>query len=211
MGKATKGILGAVSGKVGNLIFYNLNGTDCVRTSGTRHAPLTAGERLNLSKITLLMGVFKRIKPFLKMGFGPAASGTNQNYHNVATAYNRRQAIRIVSDKAEIDYPKLVLSIGDAAPPRDLAIALSPGALTFSWAFDQLKDWTSRSDQVMMMALFPDDDCAIYEQAGAKSSAGKDVLQLPTNYHLRHMEVYISFISSDRQTICRSIYLGRFN
>jgi hypothetical protein len=211
MGKATKGILGAVSGKVGNLIFYNLNGTDCVRTIGTRHAALTSGERLNLRKISLLMGVFKRIKPFLKMGFGPAASGTNQNYHNVATAYNRTHAIRVVADKAEIDYAKLVLSIGDAPPPRDSAINLSPGALTFTWAFDLLKDWASRSDQVMMMAMFPDDDLAIYEQAGAKRSAGIDVLQLPMNYHQRHIEVYISFISSDRQSVCRSIYLGSFN
>jgi hypothetical protein len=211
MGKATKGILGAVSGKVGNLIFYTLNGTDCVRSRGTRLAPLTAGERLNLSKIMVLMAVFKHIKPFLKMGFGPDAAGTNQNYHNLATAYNRKQAIQVVDGKAEIDYAKLRLSTGTAKEPRNPLVQISAAELTFSWTYDDLEDWSARSDQVMMMALFPEDDFAFYEEAGAKRILGKDVLQLPSDFHLRPMEVYISFISSDRQTAGRSIYLGKFN
>jgi len=42
-----------------------------------------------------VMQVFSKIKPFLRTGFINETRGTTQSYFNVATAYNRRHAVKL--------------------------------------------------------------------------------------------------------------------
>jgi hypothetical protein len=211
MGKANNGILGAVSGKVGNLIFYVLNGMPCVRTVGTRTAALTEGERLNTSKMAVLMNLFKYMKPFLKLGFSTHLSHGHHNYHNAATSYNRKNAVFVINGRAEIAFEHLRLTSGNAMEAQRPAVELIGNNLEFNWSYDEIESWSAGSDQVMLMAWFPDDSFAIYETAGAKRRSLTETLQIPQSYLEKRMELYISFISNDRQSVAKSIYLGRLN
>ena len=211
MAKANNGILGAVRGKVGNLIFYIQAGEACVRIAGKRRAALTPAERINTEKFALLMNLFRPMKPFLKLGFSSPDRSSKQNYHNRATAFNRKHAVKLVNGRPEIAFEKVLLAQGTGLRATDAEASLVAGALQFTWSYDPEADWEAGADQAMFMAYFPESDYAVYELAGAKRATCADVLQLPNSLLTQRMELYIAFASTDRERIADSVYLGRIN
>jgi hypothetical protein len=211
MGKSKNGIFGAINGKVGNLVFYNLNGEDLVRTIGENNGNLSKAQLANCDKMSLIVQLFSKIKPFLKVGFGNEAKGSNKNYHNIATSYNKVHAFDLVDEMLVLNYENVRLSQGLALAPRDPAVAVLDKGLQFDWTYDEHADWDARKDQVMMMAYFPEDNYATYIVSGARRSAGRDVLDIHSSYRAKRMEIYISFVSDDRESVATSVYLGRIN
>jgi hypothetical protein len=211
MGKAKYGPLGPVTGKLANLVFYVAKGEARVRTAGTRYAPLTPAELINTSKMALVMNFFKAIKPFLKLGFGSNLAHSNLNYHNVATSYNKINGITLIADKPELAFNHIRVSSGTGLEAELPIVQLIESELHFTWAHQAETNWEAGSDQVMMMAYFPGENTAIYETAGAKRKTRQDVLLLHPTLLEKQMELYISFISQDRQSVSNSLYLGRLN
>ncbi|MDB5019013.1 MAG: hypothetical protein JWQ28_140 [Pedobacter sp.] len=211
MGIAKYGILGPVSGKVGNLVFYVSKGKACIRTAGTRLAPLTPAELINTNKMAVLMSFFKHVKPFIKLGFAEGLAHSNYNYHNAATSYNKKNALALINGKVELAYNRIRLSNGTGLEAEQALVKLVGNELHFSWKHQEENDWDTGSDQVMIMAFFPDENLAIYEVAGAKRKAGFDILPLHASLVGKRMELYIAFIAQDRQRVSNSLYLGRLN
>jgi hypothetical protein len=211
MGKANNGILGAVSGKVGNLIFYIHAGEACVRTAGKRRAALTAAESINTEKFALLMKLFRSMKPFLKLGFSSPDHNSKQNYHNRATSFNSKHAIEVVNGRPEIVFERLLLSQGTGLKASGAEVRLVEGSLQFNWSYNAVADWAAGQDQVMLMAYFPEADFAIYELAGPKRTACVASLEISPSLFTQRMELYIAFASWDREHIADSVYLGRIN
>jgi hypothetical protein len=209
MGKSNNGIYGPVSGRVGNLVWYVARGQGRVRGVGERTAKLTDSQHLNCNKMSLLMKFFKYIKPFLKVGFINETKGTLLNYHNVATACNKTNAVTHVDGMPVIDYANLILSRGNLLEPQQALVERTEDGLKFSWDYDPIKHWPWRADQVMMMAYFPDSNDAEFTTSGARRSAGEDFLKIHPSYGGKAMEIYISFVSDDRTNVATSIYLGR--
>jgi hypothetical protein len=208
MGKSKNGIYGAISGRVGNLVWYVARGEGRVRGVGERTAKLTDSQHQNCNKMSVLMKFFKNIKPFLKVGFINETEGTLLNYHNVATACNKTDAVIQVDKVLVIDYPKVLLSRGNCLVPQQPLVKKTPSGLTFSWEYDAIEHWTSRADQVMMMAYFPESNEAEFFTSRARRSAGQDFLSIHPSFANKAMEIYISFVSDDRTDVATSRYLG---
>jgi hypothetical protein len=211
MGKAKYGVYGPITGKLSNLVWFSRYGQDYVRTKGERTAPLSASQKSNCRDMAVLMDFFKNIKPFLKAGFGHLAAGTTLNYHNLATACNKTQAIAHDGDQTSIDFSAVVLSDGQALEPQEPAVELTPSGLEFTWAYDKVADWASGKDQVMLMAYFPASQEAVFTTSGARRTAGKDILELPVSLRTQRMELYIAFQNDERTDACRSVYMGKLN
>ncbi len=211
MGKAKNGILGTVNGKVGQTVFYTLNGENVMRSAGKKRTKLSPAQLLNCSKMSLIVDFFATFKPFLKAGFSSAARGTNQNYYNLATAYNKRNAIQMPDGVPTMDYEAVLLSHGDAPVPQNPSVDATEKGLKFEWDYDEDQNWDSRNDQVMMIAYFPEQNESTFLVNGAKRSARQDILELHPVYRSQPMETYMAFISDDRQSVSTSLYMGRIN
>jgi hypothetical protein len=211
MAKAKNGINGAITGRVGNLVFYELNGENVVRGIGVRTAKLSVAQTANCNNMLALMRFFKTTKAFLRVGFAKEAKGTTRNFHNIATAYNKMHALIQQDGKPAIDYSKVLLSRGTALEPENAMVEATEIGLKFSWDFDETANWSSKNDQVMLMAYFPEVDEAIYVTHGARREALEDTLKIHTSYLTKRMEVYISFVSDGRENVSSSVYLGRIN
>jgi hypothetical protein len=209
MGKSYNGIYGPISGRVGNLVWYTARGQGRVRGVGERTAKLTDSQHLNCNRMSVLMKLFKNIKPFLKVGFINETKGTLLNYHNVATACNKGDAISELNGQVVIDYPNLILSRGNALEPQQPLVEKTTAGLKFSWDYDVIGHWESRADQVMMMAYFPETHDAKFVISGARRSSGQDLLEIHHSFANRPIEIYISFVSDDRTRVATSRYLGR--
>ncbi len=211
MGKLSNGIFGPVQGRVDSLVFYTLNGQAVVRKKGKRGDKPTLSVKINNMGWAMLMDFFKVVKPFIKMGFANEGKGTPLNYHNIATSYNTRSAIKVIDDRPVLDYETLLLSNGTALPPENATVEMADGGLKFNWAYNGIDDWSSRTDQAMLLAYLPEENFAFYTTGGAQRKQQTDLLEIIPEYRHKIMEVYFSFVSEDRNNVSTSLYLGRIN
>ena len=199
---------GPANGKISNSVFYQLNGQQIIRGLGEKKKFKSPKLLAQNQSMRILMALFAKIKPFIKAGFKNEAAGTIRNFHNLATAHNRMHAIGFENDAPYIRYDQLLLSRGNALVPDNPAVKLTEQGLQFSWAVDPDLPWLSNQDQVMMLAWFPGISESIYSVAGAFRRTGTDLLSLSPAYLELPMEVYMAFVSEDREQVSNSIYLG---
>lgn len=208
MGKLLNGIFGPVTGRVGNLSSYVLNGQNIVR--GRRHPRTTSTiEQLNNEmRMSVINEFFFSMKNFLKVGFSIAASGTTSNYYNLATGYNKKNAIKGYYPDIAMDFANVLLSDGDLLPAEGANVNRVTDGIEFTWeaAGDY---WDYGSDQVMVLAYFPANKKTYYQCYGNKRSTGKELLPLPIDLMNKTAETYISFIAGDRKRVAKSTYLGQ--
>lgn len=204
-------ITGTAVGKISKAIFYRLNGQDVVRGIGDKKKFKSKKVFAQHDSMRLLMNFFSKIKPFIRVGFKNEATGTIRNYHNLATAYNRIHAVTFEDDVPFIRYDKVLLSRGPALPPQQASVSTSPEGLTFSWEIMPDLPWSTNQDQTMTLAWFPDMNEALFNLGGAARLSGTDHLNIPPALLSERMEIYLAFVSADRESISNSIYLGTIN
>jgi hypothetical protein len=204
-------VTGTAVGKVSSAVFYRLNGQEVIRGIGEKRKFKSKKVFAQNDSLRLLMNFFSKVKPFIKAGFKNEAAGTIRNYHNIATSYNRIHAIEIIDHVPELHYDKVLLSRGHALPAQNPKVTLTQEGLTFNW--DSIPDlsWSSNQDQAMTLVWFPVMNEAFFNTAGARRLTATDQLNLPASLLTEKMEIYIAFVSEDRESVSDSIYLGSLN
>jgi hypothetical protein len=211
MGIAKNGPFGMHVGKVGNLVYYELNGKNVVREIGQNTKPPTE-KQLNVQMQTQLMSVFfSKILPFIKAGFAAEAANTQLNAHNICMKQDRKKVITGTYPHLELAFDQILVSQGTLRPAVSPMMGQSPDGLQFSWHTDPKMDWPESSDQVMLLAYFPSTNELVYKLFGNNRLAGADTLDIPEALQDQRMEVYLSFIAADRTAQANSTYMGRLN
>ncbi|SMC88930.1 DUF6266 family protein [Pedobacter africanus] len=206
-----KGIFGACKGKIGKLVFYELNGKQVVRTQGKHNRQATVLQLQNRAELNAVMQFLKPIREFVNAGFEKAARGSTKSAYNVAVSYNKRNAVTGTYPDVTIRYESAGLTEGTMNRADAPAVELTTAGLSFSWACPPDLPWPRPNDQVMLLAYFPELQSAEYILYGVARFECAAILSLPAALLTEHMEVYISFIAQDRKQVANSSYLGRFN
>ncbi|WP_316794659.1 DUF6266 family protein [Pedobacter frigoris] len=219
MGILKNGIWGGISGKVGNKIYYMYKGKQVTRMVGRNLKPPTVKQLANRQQMKVVIDFLRPIMPFIQVGFGTEATKTNRIPYHLAVGVNKKQALKGDYPEMEIDYENVVLSIGELEGLTDVSVSVVGNpeegfSLRFDWQVNaEDGDFPRCDDQVLLMAYFPKevkDYPACYSIAGAKRSAGQDVLELPFYIAGKPIEVYVSVISEDKTEVASSRYLGRY-
>ncbi|WP_316819267.1 DUF6266 family protein [Pedobacter nyackensis] len=208
MGKMPNGILGPLIGSIGNVTGYMLNGEYVTRIKKRKITRFTQNQRGNQQRMAVLNEFFNFMGSFLKVGFGLAALGTTKNYHNLATAYNKKNAIKGEYPNVEIEYSKVLLSTGDLTEAQNPIVEAVTDGLKFSWDLLDV-DGQNGQDQVMMLAFGTVSKKVAYILYGPKRIDGEAILPLEPKMMQEPLETYISFVSPDRLQVANSVYTGR--
>ncbi|TDO20806.1 DUF6266 family protein [Pedobacter duraquae] len=211
MGIAKNGIHGPVSGKVGQVVWYESNGQNLARGIGSRTAARTPNEIQSSNRQSVLIKFFVKIKPFITKGFSGAAAGTTRNFHNLAVSYNRLNAIHPDKSKTDILYDKVRLAQGNLPTPQNPSVTKNAEGLEFKWEFEGLAN-DRRNDRTMLLAYFPAKDLFVYDTSGARRKTLSDELAINELYINDTMHVYMAFCATDETLdVSNSIYLGQIN
>lgn len=202
------GILGAANGKISNVVTYTLNGQEIVKSIGVNTKAPTEKQLNNKLQMKVIMDFFRSIDSLLQTGFNPKAKGTTKNYHNLAIAYNKPNALKGFYPEVEIDYAKIIISVGDLPQPVNPLVELVDAGLKFSWNAEDLT-WPYNQDQVMLLAYAPAKKEYAFITSGARRMEGQAILEITPAMRNQVLEVYISFVSDDRQKVADSLYLGQ--
>ena len=126
MGKINQGILGGVSGQVGNVIGGTWKGIDYLRIKPSSVAnPRTEGQVDQRSKFSTVLQFLQPMTDFLRVGFKLYTNKMTQ--FNAAMSYNLNNAITGAYPNFMIDYANALVTRGNLTGASNGA-ASSPSA-----------------------------------------------------------------------------------
>jgi hypothetical protein len=208
MGKIAQGILGGLSGKVGNIIGGSWKGIDYIRIKPSSVAnPRTEGQVNQRNKFSATLEYLQPNKAFLKIGYKSFA--TKKTEFNAAMSYVLNNAIDGIAPNFTVDYSLALLSRGSLStafnPTTDLTTA---GQVSFDWDDNSAEGNANATDKAMLLVYNPSKKESISILDGADRTVGSQVVTIPNTYAGDTVELFIAFVSADGTQVSNSVYLG---
>lgn len=198
---------GPVIGKIGNLVSYILNGQVVTRTIGHKSNKHSKGQLANYQSMAVTMKLLGPMIPFLNSSFEIEAKGTVKNQHNLATSYNKKQALTGEYPNIRVDYSKVVLSYGDLEIAQNLKMVKTDTGLQISWD----TEGGLAHDMVMILVCHPQRGQVSSSINACRRDAGAYFAKLSEEDLEQQLEAYICFKSANGKQISNSVYLGNLN
>tara|TARA_R110002049_G_scaffold4377_15_gene30599 strand:- start:8002 stop:8646 length:645 start_codon:yes stop_codon:yes gene_type:complete len=208
MGKISQGILGGLSGKVGNVIGGSWKGIDYLRIKPSSVAnPRTPGQVNQRNKFSATIEFLQPNKDFLNAGF--KAYAVKKTAFNAAMSYTLGNAITGTAPNFMVDYSLALLSRGSLSNVVNGSVDISnPEQVAFTWADNSLEGNANATDKAMLLVYNPIKKESITILDGANRSVGSDVVSIPESYAGDTLQLYMAFISADGKRVSNSVYLG---
>lgn len=208
MGKIAQGILGGLSGKVGNIIGGSWKGIDYIRIKPSSVAnPRTEGQVNQRNKFSATIEFLQPNKEFINVGYKNYA--VKKSAFNAAMSEVINNAITGVAPDFSVDYSEALLSKGDLVgafnPTFDL---LTSGEVTFSWTNNTGGKNAKATDKAMLLVYNPSKKESTYILSNATRSTGTEIVDIPNIFSGDTVELFMAFISEDGKTLSNSSYLG---
>ncbi|MFA4868290.1 MAG: DUF6266 family protein [Pedobacter sp.] len=211
MAIANDGPGGFHRGRLGNVLYYTLNGKNVSRTIGVYKDRDTEKQRDARLRTKLCSNFFQHIHDFINVGYSVESPNAAYNPFNLAVTANKPNMFSGSYPNLQIEYDLLILSKGNLTPAQNPQVVETGTGLEFTWDTDKKMAFPMATDQVMVLAYFPKKKKAFYTLFGTDRLSGKASLQIPASLRGQYMETYISFSSADRTSIADSTYTGSFN
>lgn len=207
----TNGPLGQFRGRIGNLVFYPLNGKQVARTIGPQGPP-SVKQLANYQRMSLTVNMLRTMNDFVDAGFAIEAKGTDKNPQNLAVSFNKSTAIYGEYPDMSIDYSKVIFSHGKLPFSEDISVTKSLKGLSFSWSKEDVKGYLRRrEDMVMILVYFPGMRRSVQMLNAAKRESGGYELKLHRSMIHQPMEIYMLFKAANGKDISDTLYLGNIN
>lgn len=188
MARIENGPFGNISGRVGNVVVYMLNGKMVMRSLPSVKRKKASGRQKETQD--LFANVVKPVraaKSFIKIGFA-GVKGFSA-YHTALSLNLQRMA-----ENGQFSYSKMIFSKGKlAAAIEPLALIDSNLKLTISWQQNEPSKPCTDTDTVLLLVLNTSLNHAEFEFNAGKRSAGNASIQLKRAEKANQLEVYIAF------------------
>ena len=206
MARLKNGLIGGVSGKVGNVIISSWYGEEYVKSAPDKvKNPRTKEQVKQRSKFSVTMAFLKTMTPFIRVGY-QSARENRKTPTNAASSYIMKNAFINDTGSLELDYSKVLVSMGDLNASEILNSEFKDGELTLYW--DSILNGNAKnSDQTMLLAYNSKIGESIYDTAAAKRSHGSAKLELPENWNNNDIHIYLAFRNVEGNKVSDSVYI----
>ena len=203
MGVLKNGPFGGFTGKVNNLVGYEVNGQFRIRARPKeRTTPPTAGELENRKKFDMVQAWLRPLTLFLRTGFQhykPTFEG-----FTAAKSYLMKNALVGEKPNEVIDPSKVLVSFGRLPLPQQARAELSGAReITISWSATERQPLDIRS----MYVIYIPGGHPFAETAGPVYSKGEVKVSFPDGFTGKAL-VYLAFVREDRKDRSNSVFLG---
>jgi len=215
MGTISKGILGGVSGKVGNIVGGSWKGIDYLRILPASVAnPKTAKQINQRAKFMTVIKFLQPLTDFIRIGF--KAYAIRMSAFNAAMSYNFKNAVIGVYPDYDIDYAKVLLSHGSLTAVYNASCATAGDKLVkLNWVNNTGNGTALAGDKVMVViynVLFQE---VVYLIDAAIRSDGTAEVEVPASFTGKEVQCYLTFTALDelintggKKSISDSVYAG---
>lgn len=208
MAIAKNGLMGGVSGRIGNVIGVNRNGSFYFRSLPVyTKDPKTEKQVVQRSRFLVTQSFLRTFSPFLRVGFRFEAMGMKSTF-NAAMSVNMQHVIKDEDNGFEVDFPNVLVSKGLLGTSEITGATVAEGVLSVKWSSIRA-DNASYDDEVMMLAYNPERNVAVYDLHSGKRESLESRLALPLNWEGDYVETYVTFMTADITQVSDSLYAGR--
>jgi hypothetical protein len=202
------GIMGGISGQIGNVVGASWKGIPYVRSLPQRWKdPKTKKQEKQRSRFTVTMSFLSEITPFVRVGFR-SDEEQRMTAFNAAMSYNMKHAVRVGEQGAELDYTRVMVSHGPLGSASEAHVEIDGNRLWYHWKCLSLRDaW--HDDVAMALAYNPAKNESIYDLNLEKREANQASLSLPNDWCGEEIVTYLAFKSAEGDRVSDSIFTGR--
>jgi len=206
MGIINQGILGGLSGKVGNIIGGSWKGIDYIRLKPSSVAnPRTEGQVNKRNKFTATLEFLQPNIEFVREGYKEYA--VKQTTFNAAMSEVLNNAIEGTAPNFTVNYAKALLSKGGLKGMLNGAFDVSIGTqINFSWSNNSNEINASTDDRMIFSVYNPLKKESLVGYGGSRVD-GATIKVLPSNFSGDLVHVYTAF-KSVSGVISNRTYLG---
>ena len=207
MGKIGQGILGGLSGKVGNIIGASWKGINYIRIKPVSVAnPRTPGQVNQRNKFSATLEFLQPLIGFVNLGY--KFYKNKQSAFNAAMSYVLTNAITGSAPDFTVDYPVALLSRGSLSGPLQPSMTMGSGEVQVGWVNNSGSGNAVATDVAMLVVYNPAKKDAVSMLEGASRITGTEVLAVPADYVDDTVHVYMAFISADGNQVSDSVHVG---
>jgi hypothetical protein len=203
MAKYHQGILGGFTGKVGNVVGYQLNGVDVIKSLPGKHNNKPTAKQLEQRvKFSVVRAFIELMSPVFIETFRNAdkISGNVRPF-----SYNYHHAISGSYPDFRIDYSKVRLAYGNLETPGCVVIAAGiEGEIVFNWS-DNPNHYYGAGDKAVLICFCPDLKEVVYSIGPATRRDETAILKVPA-FTGKEVHCWITFNSGSQVAI--SCYCG---
>lgn len=218
MGKVTDSLLKGLSGKIGGLVFYQLNGETYVRKAPGKQSKAVKGRTSELKQISqdVIRQTHQFLKfftPLLEFGYQEWGRGGRKPYH-AAVSYTIKHSFSFVGNTAwkKLDLSLLKFSRGSLLGPENPIVERVSHGVRFSWQDNSNQAGSKPTDASFLVLVHPDQERSRYCLLGETRSKGAHVLPLSEMDLNESWHVYLAFSQENPWTRSRVFsdmkYLG---
>jgi len=203
----SNGVFGTLTGKLGNLVSYQLNGVNVIRHIGKINKAPTLGQLAVRQKMAVVIKFQRSFLTFVNTGFEHEARSSNKNQHNLAVSYNFKHATQGEYPNITVDYSKALVTKGNLAPALNPTAVLTGTELNINWEVSPNMSWEIKNDRTMLLIFCPELNKSVYVLSGNRRSTGNDGIELPPNFQNKDLHIYLAFTAGNRKSVSDSVYV----
>ncbi|MHA4896644.1 DUF6266 family protein [Pedobacter sp. PWIIR3] len=219
MARMKHGPYGPIEGRLGNTVVYIRLGQPVVRSlprTKKRKKKGTVAQVAARARFAIVTEFIGNINSFTNAGFKlKAQSLIGKTAQNMAMSANLKDVIIGEYPDYQIDYSKVLVAEGDLSLPSTPQVELIDQTLKFTWDLDPNSNYDERTSQLMALAYLPARKQAFYLLGNASRYIGEGSMEIDISransqgaVNGNSIEIYMAFVSQDRERISNSIYLG---
>ena len=203
-------------GKIGNLVFYTLNGKIVVRSRpASNHknkyqpSPLQLIQREKLKSINAFL---KPIKQALDFGYQEFLTQSKKGIHWAYSEINTKGYNHTREPK--IDPAFLKISKGNLLGPKNPQVAKTGNSIEISWTDNSTEGKAQASDETFILLYNPEEKKNIWIGERSRRNSGQAVIGLNSEQAALSWHVYLAFsqlnVKTGKYLLSDSAYLGFF-
>ncbi|MBQ8502571.1 MAG: hypothetical protein IJ494_09850 [Bacteroides sp.] len=208
MANIKQGLLGGVSGRVGNVIGFRRRGKDLLRVQATHINDAKSPRQLKQrEKMSTVMDFLSPIMPFIRIGYRNYAQG--RAAYNMAVSYLVKRCMEEGTDGENcLNLQRTMVSIGFLNGVTDAVLSRQDNLLTVIWSDNGGTGNAESSDNVMLLVYNPVRKESTYLLAAATRGDEKAQIKIPQNWQKDNPVVYLTFAAqAEDGEVSNSIFL----
>jgi hypothetical protein len=201
-------------GKIGNLVFYELNGKTVVRSRPSqnhknKHNPSPL-QLLQREKLKTINAFLKPIKLALDFGYQEFLTQSKKGMHWAYSELNTKGYTHTRVQK--IDPAFLRISKGNLLGPDKPNLAKSGNAIVINWTDNSLEGKAQPTDETFILCYCPEQEKYIWPELKFRRSSAQAIIDLRPDQTALTWHVYLAFsqvnIKTKKYILSDSVYLG---
>ncbi len=202
-------ILDGGKGKLGNLVFYKMNGSSYVRTRPAKYRDRKSPAQLaQRQRMQVVISFLRSFRDLVRVTF--AAEATGRTALQAAQSYNMRHALAGEYPDIRIDKSKVLLSRGPLPLPAGVSVTAQPEGLLIRWENGPEATGSAANDTLVVMALPGDTGNGIHDFTSVRRSEGEYLWRLPQPVQANNLEgVWMAFRNLKLTSMSDSIWINR--